>query len=104
MLRTAREEDEDFGLVHFVPAENWTDWEEHGLRPSRYFQLHVDLNRVEFDFHWLFGEEDVLAARLRRLHADYSALLERLLELWRELGAVRRRQEVEILGAEEANE
>ncbi|CAD5207440.1 unnamed protein product [Bursaphelenchus okinawaensis] len=95
--RPKRDEDEDFELIEFVSPIHWTDWENFGLAPTKYYQLTVDINKVEFEHHWLFGEEDVLARRLRRLHSDYILSTEKLVDLWKEVVELRKRIELEIL-------
>ncbi|CAD5211920.1 unnamed protein product [Bursaphelenchus xylophilus] len=101
ILRPKRDEDEDFGLIEYTNPIPWDDWEAFGLAPTKYYQLCVDINKIEFDHHWLFGEEDVLARRVRRLHSDYVHMTENLVELWRDVVELRRRLEFEILVEEE---
>ncbi|KAI6226440.1 C2 domain-containing protein [Aphelenchoides fujianensis] len=72
-----------------------------GLRPSRYVQLSIDLNQIEFDHHWLFGPEDAAARRLRSLHSDYVLMCEQAASAWREYAEIRQQMELEIVGKEE---
>ncbi|KAI6232213.1 C2 domain-containing protein [Aphelenchoides besseyi] len=99
--RLVREDDEDYGLVTYGAPVHWNDWISHGARPSRYFQLTVDLNQIEFDHHWLFGVEDAAARRLRSLHSDYVLLCEEAATAWHEYATIKQRLEFEIVGKEE---
>lgn len=100
--RLTREEDEDFGLVEYRNPENWSDWLEHGgSRPKKYFQFNIDLNHVEFEHHWLFAQEDIIARRLRNLHTTYVGLSEKLVNFFQQYAELKQRVEIEVVGEEE---
>lgn len=76
-----RDEDEDFAFVEYTKAQNWDEWEkQRGRRATHFFQFDIDVNRVEFDHHWLFSVEDALARQVRNLHRELEETGERALE------------------------
>ncbi|KAH7727834.1 hypothetical protein AAVH_04878 [Aphelenchoides avenae] len=79
--RLDREEDEDFGFVHYRGAENWDEWESHAKYPHKYFQLNIDVNHIEFDHHWLFSSEDSLAREMKNLFDGHVVIGESVLKL-----------------------
>uniref|UniRef100_A0A7E4VS45 C2 domain-containing protein n=2 Tax=Panagrellus redivivus TaxID=6233 RepID=A0A7E4VS45_PANRE len=67
-LRLERDPDASFGLLDYTKAVNWHEWDVHARHGTEYFQLDLDLNRIEFDHHWLFSKEDVLVRKIKTLH------------------------------------
>lgn len=71
-------------MLLYRGAENWDDGESHAKYPHKYFQLNVDVNRIEFDHHWLFSPEDSLAREVKNLYDDYVTSGEHVLRLLKE--------------------
>lgn len=99
--RIAREDDEDFRLVEYRYPENWFDSTEYGGLAKKYFQFNIDLNHLEFEHHWLFGQEDVIARKLRNLHSIYVSLCEKLVNLLKYYADLKQRMEIEVIGEDE---
>lgn len=101
-LKLDRDEDEDFLLVDYSKAQNWDEWEKQkGRHPHRYFQFNIDVNRVEFDHHWLFSVEDSLAREVRNFHREFEACGERTLELMQQFLRLQQRRDTFVLDEEE---
>lgn len=56
---------------------------------------------MEFEHHWLFAQEDMVARRLRNLHSIYVGKCEKLVNLFKEYADLKQRVEIEVLGEDE---
>ncbi|KAI1724496.1 coiled-coil and C2 domain-containing protein 2A [Ditylenchus destructor] len=78
--RIDRDESDDVDLVVYRKAEDWDQADDtRGQISYRFARLEVDLNRIEFQHHWLFSTENAFASDLKALYDEYCQLVKCLL-------------------------
>ena len=97
-LADDNDDDEAAALTAYAPP---IAWPEMSARAPHYRRLIVDVNTLEFDHHWLFGDEDASATRLRRHHEDYVRLAERIVAAWHDFSTLTQRAALDVVGERE---
>ncbi|KAE9556318.1 hypothetical protein FO519_000501 [Halicephalobus sp. NKZ332] len=96
-LRIDRDAIEDFGMAEYQKAVNWNDWDVHSKRHTEYFTMDLDLNRIEFDHHWLFTREDKLVRKVKSFHHEITQVGSRILDIGDELESFKETTGMKVL-------
>ena len=84
-------------MAEYQKAVNWNDWDVHSKRNTEYFTMDLDLNRIEFDHHWLFTVEDKLVVKVKSLHHEITEMGSRILDIGNEFENFKETTELKVL-------
>ena len=73
LFQPERPADMDLGLVEYTGAIKWAEWDANRRPTLGFYEFNFDLNRIEFEHHWLFTIEDKLARKIKTYHHELTA-------------------------------